>query len=128
MSEPELRTVELQYEGPPALVGALAQMLREDGMQVSYEPPMEQRDAALVIAIVTLVVQVTGADDRMKAAIDRFVERFKRAEPKVSIGGQASRAMPAASLTADLTELARLHAEGQLTDAEFAAAKAKLLA
>lgn len=40
---------------------------------------------------------------------------------------QAQPAAPAVDLTAELTKLADLHSNGLLNDAEFAAAKAKLL-
>jgi|GEM_PF-6462123 len=50
----------ITFRGSPALVGAFAQMLREEGAAVAYEPPQEVRglpDAIAGGAAVALIVR-----------------------------------------------------------------------
>ena len=54
--------------------------------------------------------------------------RASKQSPKPGADGSSAATQPTApDLTARLKELADMHASGALTDAEFAAAKAKLL-
>jgi hypothetical protein len=50
---------ELTYEGPPASAGRLAQILRDEGLTVSYAPPEETRHVD-PFALATVVLSVTG--------------------------------------------------------------------
>ena len=70
----------LTYRGPRVLVGALAHLLREEG--VEFDQPREDRTEVLEVAVVVLVVRA-GAneldrtlDARVEAAIARFKKRF----------------------------------------------------
>jgi 5,10-methylene-tetrahydrofolate dehydrogenase/methenyl tetrahydrofolate cyclohydrolase len=60
----------LTYEGPPPYVGALAQMLEEEGVTVEY-PPHETRDLSSALAIVAVVLTATGS----ARAISRLASR-----------------------------------------------------
>jgi hypothetical protein len=67
----------IRFRGPASLVGALAQMLEEQGLTVQYEPPFERK--ALGVDIAALVLAVTGHPDirrAMAAGIAKFKERF----------------------------------------------------
>ena len=69
----------------------------------------------------------TIADDQGRATMRQLFGDV--ADTFVGMGGIANGAAPAhASGAAELTQLAELHARGVLTDAEFAAEKAKVLA
>jgi hypothetical protein len=61
----------------------LAQMLREEGVQVEYTPPEERRDLAGAAqgVIVSLVSMGTGV--AIKAGIDKFRKRMPRAKIKI---------------------------------------------
>ncbi|MFE5973721.1 SHOCT domain-containing protein [Streptomyces sp. NPDC056460] len=123
----------ITYQGPPHLVGTLAEMLRDDaGCRVEYTPPQETRDAvgtaALVVATVQLMVQTTGTDDRVKDVVNTFMRRFSRARPSVTFEDQPSAHDAGSSSLADeLAKLASLHTEGHLSDEEFTDAKARII-
>ncbi|HVV29503.1 MAG TPA: hypothetical protein VHC41_01355 [Mycobacteriales bacterium] len=71
----------LTYRGPAAFVGALAQVLREDGLEVTYQPPEEYRSAGEVEqqAVVALVVMYgkDGIDALLRASVEKYRQRFK---------------------------------------------------
>jgi len=69
---PEYR---LRFEGGPARVGALAQELREAGVEVDYEPPTEERGAGQIAADVVVGIVANGTYDAVKTAVGRFRER-----------------------------------------------------
>ncbi|WP_328904887.1 SHOCT domain-containing protein [Streptomyces sp. NBC_00234] len=128
------RTLRITYQGPPMLAGVLAQILREDGQcEVDFEPPQETRDAlgaaGLAVATVQFLVQTSGMDDRIKEAINKFLQKFSRAQPQVQIDGEptASDELATSSIADELAKLASLHADGHLTDQEFSEAKARVL-
>lgn len=126
-------TARITYQGPPSLVGILAGMLREDGQrEVDYQPPVESRDAlgaaGLAVATVQFFVQTTGTDDRIKAVVNTFLQRFSRSQPQVQIDGAPTESTIGSNGMADeLARLAALHAEGHLTAQEFSEAKARVL-
>jgi putative oligomerization/nucleic acid binding protein len=53
--------------------------------------------------------------------------QYDQQQAAYDAGAQAAQAQPAADPNAELQNLANLHAQGVLTDEEFAAAKAKIL-
>jgi Short C-terminal domain len=53
--------------------------------------------------------------------------QYDQQQAAYDAGAQAAQAAPAADPNAELQNLANLHAQGVLTDEEFAAAKAKIL-
>jgi hypothetical protein len=52
--------IKLTYEGPPAFAGFFAQLLREEGLTVNYDPTDEPRDATGALVLVGVVFQITG--------------------------------------------------------------------
>lgn len=64
--------------------------------------------------------------EQQLAAEQAYHESMAQPAP-VAAPAPAPAAAPAVDLTAELSKLADLHASGVLTDAEFAAAKARLL-
>lgn len=70
MSNAERRTV--MYEGPAPFVSLLAQMLREEGVDVSYEPPIEKRGAGEVVETVVVSLFCAGTYDAIKYGLQRF--------------------------------------------------------
>ena len=66
-------------------VGALVQMLEEEGAQVDWDPPQERRgidySTDIQQAIVTLTVMGTPA--AIKVAVDRFRKRFPKATTEI---------------------------------------------
>ena len=73
-----LRTI--TYRGPPVLVGALAHLLREEG--VEFERPREDRTGVAAEVVVVLTVRAGDAapdrplDELIEAAVSRFRTRF----------------------------------------------------
>jgi len=70
----------ITYRGPRVLVGALAHLLREEG--VEFDQPREDRTEVVEVAVVVLVVRAgtneldRTLDARVEAAIARFNKRF----------------------------------------------------
>jgi hypothetical protein len=79
---PEYR---IRYEGGAAIVGALAQMLREEGVEVTYEPPDEWRSPTIPTVVAAVVVNMiaNGAYDAIKAGIRRFRGLFPRSSVEI---------------------------------------------
>jgi hypothetical protein len=114
-------TTHLTYEGPPPYVGALAQMLEEEGVTVEYTPPHETRDLSSALAIVAVVLTATGSARDIAAGIQRFRERFgSRAQVR---GLPEQRQTPGERLA----EVDRLHKEGSITDEERAEQRSRIL-
>ena len=72
----EKRTI--RYRGPAPLAGLLAQMLRDQGADVSYEAPMERRGAGEVAEAVVMMVVGGLTYDVLKVGVSRFLDRFGR--------------------------------------------------
>jgi hypothetical protein len=70
----------ITYRGPRVLVGALAHLLREEG--VEFKQPREDRTEVAEVAVVVLTVSAGDAeggrtlDARIEAAVARFEKRF----------------------------------------------------
>jgi hypothetical protein len=71
----------INYQGPRVLVGALAHLLREEGL--TFDQPREDRTEVVAVAVVDLVVSAEEeeAPDRtldamIEAAVARFEKRF----------------------------------------------------
>jgi hypothetical protein len=73
-------TCTVAYSGPPALASAFAQMLREQGLEVDYTPPLERRGAETdaIAAVIGFAVNSGGQATiaLVRAAVDRFRARF----------------------------------------------------
>ena len=68
----------ITYRGPRVLVGALAHLLREEG--VEFNQPREDRTEVLEVAVVVVVVRAGDnvLDRTLDAMIDAAVARFKQ--------------------------------------------------
>ncbi len=108
VSQPKVTKVKRQ----DAKYEQIAQVYTEDGM-----------------AFTTLFIETTGGDKievpGLKIASANEASELIRAE--VEKKAQAVKASSAPDLASDIEKLAALHAEGVLTDEEFAAAKKKTL-
>lgn len=62
----------VRYTGPAALVGLLAQHLREEGAEVSYDPPAEDRGVGEIAETVVVSLVCSGLYDAIKAGVTRF--------------------------------------------------------
>jgi hypothetical protein len=66
--------------GPSVLVGALAHLLREEG--VEFDQPREDRTEVLAVAVVVMAVRAGDEmvdrtlDDMIEAAVAKFEKRF----------------------------------------------------
>ena len=68
----------ITYRGPRVLVGALAHLLREEG--VEFHQPREDRTEVAEVAVVVLAVRAGDKelDRTLDAMIDAAVARFKK--------------------------------------------------
>ena len=68
----------ITYRGPRVLVGALAHLLREEG--VEFKQPREDRTEVVEVAVVVLEVRAGDKvlDRTLDAMIDAAVARFKK--------------------------------------------------
>jgi hypothetical protein len=68
----------ITYRGPRVLVGALAHLLREEGIE--FDQPREDRTDVLAVAVVVLAVRAGDKmlDPSLDAMIDAAVARFKK--------------------------------------------------
>ena len=58
----------------------LAQMLREQGAEVDYEPPTESRNLGADAHTVVVIVTAAATYDVVKAGVKMFTDRFPRAK------------------------------------------------
>ena len=67
----------ITYRGPRVLVGALAHLLREEG--VEFDQPRENRSEVAEVAVVVVVVRAGDKvpDQTLDALIDAAVTKFK---------------------------------------------------
>lgn len=70
----------ITYRGGPARVGALVQMLEDEGVVVDWERPQERRNLDEVAQTVLLSLVASGTYDGIKAAITRFRKLTPKAE------------------------------------------------
>ena len=68
----------ITYRGPRVLVGALAHLLREEG--VEFDQPREDRTEVVPVAVVVLTVRAgdKALDRTLDAMIETAVARFKK--------------------------------------------------
>ncbi len=68
----------ITYRGPRVLVGALAHLLREEGLE--FDQPREDRTEVVEVAVVVLAVKAgdTVRDRTLDAMIEAAVARFKK--------------------------------------------------
>jgi hypothetical protein len=67
---PNARNV--KYRGPVTAVSSLAQMLREAGVEVSYQPPNEHRSTSEAIHEVVVYLLCRGSESAIADAVNRF--------------------------------------------------------
>ncbi|MFL6044584.1 MAG: hypothetical protein ACJ72M_05640 [Propionibacteriaceae bacterium] len=121
---------ELVYKGPPAFAGLLAQMLRDEGLSVSYGPPEENTDLENTdldgpMQLATVVLLVTGPlAPGIWKAIKKFKEwATKRAVP-VAVQGPAELEQ---STEERLATLDRLLKQGTITEEEHGEQRTRIL-
>lgn len=73
---PNEKTLTFTYVGTSPFQGALAQMLREEGVAVQFEAPLEQRSAGDVALTVRTAFEVVGDLSLIWAAVSKFKKRF----------------------------------------------------
>ena len=68
----------ITYRGPPVLVGALAHLLREEG--VEFKQPREDRTelAGAVVVVLTVTAGDNAPDRTLSANVDAAISRFKK--------------------------------------------------
>jgi hypothetical protein len=116
---------ELVYEGPTAFVGLLRQMLREEGLTVSYEPPEEGRDLDGAAQLASVVLGVTGP---LWPSIWRGVKRFRAFVSKRGIPATVQGPAELEQTTEErLATLERLLEEGTITAEEHAEQRRRIL-
>jgi hypothetical protein len=79
----------ITYQGNTALAGALAQMLREEGVRVDLRPAEggEERDQTSMAEAATVALFMWGTQIAVTAAVDKFRKRFPGAGGSVTIEG-----------------------------------------
>jgi hypothetical protein len=116
---------ELVYKGPPAFAGLLAQMLREEGLSVSYGLPEETRDLDGPMPLATVVLGVTGPlAPGIWNAVNKFRAWATRRAVPVAVQGPAELEQ---STEERLTTLDRLIEQGTITEEEHAEHRARIL-
>jgi hypothetical protein len=73
----------IRYQGDPARASALVQMLEQQGVQVSWTPPREERGLATDVTAVVINLVSTGSAVGIAAAVKQFRQRFPKATVKV---------------------------------------------
>lgn len=111
-------TFPLTLTGPPRLASALAQMLKAEGAQVRYSPPVERRSVVDAAQEVVVQLTVNGVTASVAAAIYRFRSRW----PGVNVAGGPER-----SIVERLQELQDLHDDGVISDAELAEHRSRVI-
>ena len=76
----------ITYEGDPALVSLLVQMLEEEGAEVQWQPPEERRDVRGMAEAVVVNLVAVGVLTGIKAAVQKFRGRFGRS--RVDVEGE----------------------------------------
>lgn len=86
--------VRVRYYGPAARAGMIAQMLRTEGVEVTYTPPVEPRDLQSVADGVVVYFIANYTDTVVRAAVvkvkQRIRERFGRDADLEVEGGEDS--------------------------------------
>ena len=76
----------ITYEGDPALVSLLVQMLEEEGVEVQWQRPEERRDVSGMAEAVVVNLAAVGVLTGIKAAVQKFRARFGRS--RVNVEGE----------------------------------------
>jgi hypothetical protein len=76
---PETQTYRILYTGTAPFAGWVAQTLREEGLDVSWTPPIEERGVVSdVVENVTVTLIVNGTTAAVLAAVAKARERLGR--------------------------------------------------
>ena len=68
-------TTSFAYVGPGPGAPLLAQMLRRDGLEVEYEPPIEKRDAGAALEAVRVLFEVVGDAALVRTVVRSLMQR-----------------------------------------------------
>lgn len=87
MTQTEARRI--TYQGSPALGGALAQMLRKEGVRVDLRPAegVEERDLTSMAEGGVVALFAWGTQDAITGAVNKFRKRLPGAGGSVTIEG-----------------------------------------
>jgi hypothetical protein len=78
--------MKITYEGPPAIAGLFAQLLRDDGIEVSFDPPKERRDGTAEVAVkVVMFLADKVGDAAVAAALGAAVAKLKGRFPRAKV-------------------------------------------
>jgi hypothetical protein len=84
---PDESEIELVYEGPPRGLAALVQGLEDEGLDVSYDPPMEYRGAGMGQEVeVALIVSAAGTV--AKVLVAKALEQLRSRWPGIKVRGK----------------------------------------
>jgi hypothetical protein len=71
----------IDYRGPAGLANALVKCLEDEGVQVSWRPPMERRDIGELARSFAIAIVANGSTAAIAAGVAKFRKRFgSRAE------------------------------------------------
>jgi len=106
-------------------MGELRQFLDEEGVSATYNPPYETKELNTAMAVTTVVLQIldgTGATDRVRSAVEKFLERFSRSGASIS-------GLPEEEVTLEkrLARVDQLLESGTIDDAEHFEQRARIL-
>jgi len=87
MGMPDASSVELVYEGGPRGLAALVQALRDEGLEVSYEPPIEERSGGMAQEVVVMLV-VSAVGTVTKALTAKALEQLRARWPGIKVRGK----------------------------------------
>lgn len=73
--------VEVEFVGGPLGLAILKDALRNDGLTVEHEPPLEERGAGDATLIVLLSITGNLATEVLKAAVRAVIERVRNRVP-----------------------------------------------
>lgn len=81
-------TRRVAYRGPARGAHVLVGLLRDQGVEVQWQPPVEARSFTGDAHAVALTIVSTGAVEAIKSGVRLFRERFGEREASVAIKGE----------------------------------------
>jgi hypothetical protein len=76
ITETRITETRITYEGDPALVAFLVQMLEEEGVEVQWQRPEERRDVRGMAEAVVVNLVAVGVLTGIRAAVQKFRGQF----------------------------------------------------
>jgi hypothetical protein len=88
-------TFELQIEPPSAGASRFVAFLRDRGLEVDWDPPIEERGAERIGEIVVIAMVIRGSERVFDAAVDELKKRWPQIKAKVRRRGSVEEPPPA---------------------------------